>query len=174
MAVFIVGVTVENGYEIEKDVTMEPGETATLAGYRFEFKGVDPQRGPNYRSDRAMLIVTTDSGRAVTTLRPERRVYTEGRNTSPMTEAAIHTGLTRDLYVALGDRLTEQRWIVRLYYKPYVDWIWGGCLLMALGGFIAVLDRRYRLRRRTSHEPQPAPTPARPVAAAARTGAATP
>jgi cytochrome c-type biogenesis protein CcmF len=167
VAVFIVGVTLVNGYEQEKDVTMEPGETATLAGYQFQFKGVDPQRGPNYQADRAQLVVTTESGEPVTTLRPERRIYTAGRNNAPMTEAAIHTGLTRDLYVALGDRLTEQRWIVRLYYKPFVDWIWGGCFLMALGGFIAALDRRYRLRRRVV-QAQPAaraPMHGAPVAA---------
>ena len=168
VAVFIVGVTLVNGYELEKDVTMEPGETAALAGYQFQFKGVDPQRGPNYRSDRALLVVTTDSGRPVTTLRPERRIYTAGRNNAPMTEAAIHTGLTRDLYVALGDRLTDQRWIVRLYYKPFVDWIWGGCFLMALGGFIAALDRRYRLRRRVAQAQPAVRTPAHGVPAAAR------
>ncbi|HMN22080.1 MAG TPA: heme lyase CcmF/NrfE family subunit [Ottowia sp.] len=169
VAVFIVGVTVVNGYELEKDVTMEPGETATLAGYRFEFQGVDRQRGPNYSADRARLAVTTESGRAVTTLWPERRVYTEGRNPAPMTEAAIHTGLTRDLYAALGDRLSEQRWIVRLYYKPFVDWIWGGCFLMALGGLIAVLDRRYRLRvRAAATRPAPA-TPPGLATATART-----
>ena len=63
-----------------------------------------------------------------------------------MTEAAIDTGLTRDLYVSLGEPVDGGAWIVRVYVKPFVDWIWGGCLLMALGGLLAVTDRRYRVR----------------------------
>ena len=147
VAVFIVGVTVVNGYEVEKDVTMEPGETATLAGYTFRMEGVTRERGPNYMADVGTITVTRGE-QPVTTLKPERRVYTAGSNNQPMTEAAIQSGLTRDLYVALGDRLGGRRWIVRVYVKPFIDWIWGGCLLMALGGLLAVLDRRYRLRRR--------------------------
>jgi cytochrome c-type biogenesis protein CcmF len=76
-------------------------------------------------------------------MHPEKRVYTV--QTMPMTEAAIDTGLTRDLYVSLGEPLDDGAWSVRIYYKPFVDWIWGGCLLMALGGLLAVSDRRYRL-----------------------------
>ena len=147
MAVFVIGVTVVNGYELEKDVTMEPGEATTLAGYTFRLEGVTQVRGPNYIADRATLSVTAD-GKAVTTLTPERRIYTASRSPSPMTEASIHSGLTRDLYAALGDPLGGKRWIVRVYFKPFIDWIWTGCFAMALGGFIAVLDRRYRLRRR--------------------------
>lgn len=147
VAVFIVGVTVVNGYQEEADVTMEPGETATLAGYTFRLDGIDRQRGPNYVADRATLTVSA-GGKQVTTLMPERRIYSASGSPTSMTEAAIHTGITRDLYAALGDPLGGNRWIVRLYFKPFVDWIWGGCFLMALGGFLAVLDRRYRLRRR--------------------------
>ena len=147
LALFIVSVTVVKGYELEKDVTMDPGETTGLAGYVFRFEGVRQRQGPNYIADQATLQVTRD-GRLVTTLHPERRIYTASATPSPMTEAAIEWGLTHDLYVALGDPLGKQRWIVRIYYKPYVDWIWIGCLVMALGGLLAVADRRYRLRRR--------------------------
>jgi cytochrome c-type biogenesis protein CcmF len=78
----------------------------------------------------------------------------------PMTEAAIDTGLTRDLYVSLGEPLPDGAWVVRVYHKPFVDWIWGGAFLMALGGVLAVTDRRYRLARREESVPAPAPTPA--------------
>ena len=168
VAIFIVGVTIVNGYEIEKDVTMEPGETTTLAGYTFEFGGTSQKQGPNYRADVGLLTVTRN-GKDVTTLRPERRVYTAGSNPMPMTEAAINPGLTRDLYAALGDRLTDKRWIVRVYFKPFVDWIWFGCIVMALGGLLAVMDRRYRIRRLRQQRATPVRTAAPgalPVAAA--------
>jgi len=147
VAIFIVGVTVVNGYEMEKDVTMEPGETTTMAGYTFRFEGTHKLQGPNYTADVGTLTVTAD-GKHVTTLKPERRIYSTSSNPSPMTEAAIDPGLTRDLYTALGDQLSDKRWIVRVYFKPFVDWIWAGCFVMALGGLLAVLDRRYRLQRR--------------------------
>ena len=155
VAVLIVGVTLVKGYETEKDVTMVPGETATLAGYTFRLDGVVPRPGPNYRADRATLTVTTD-GKAVTILTPERRRYLANANSSPMTEAAIDSGFTRDLYAALGEPLPDGRWIVRLYVKPFIAWIWGGCLLMALGGFLAVFDRRYRWVQRRSTLERPA------------------
>ena len=81
-------------------------------------------------------------GRPVANLRPEKRIYRVQQN--PMTEAAIDAGLTRDLYVSLGEAVDGGAWIVRVYVKPFINWIWGGCLLMALGGLLAVSDRRYR------------------------------
>jgi cytochrome c-type biogenesis protein CcmF len=167
VAVFIVGVTLVKAYETEKDVTMEAGETATLAGYTFRLDGVAAQPGPNYRADRATLTVTSGS-RTVATLTPERRLYTANMNSSPMTEAAIDPGFTRDLYAALGEPLPGGRWVVRLYVKPFIDWIWGGCLLMALGGFTAVLDRRYRRVRRFAQQPVPILTPVPDAALAPR------
>ena len=92
------------------------------------------------------LVVVTKGEREIAQMRPEKRVYRV--QTSPMTEAAILTGLTRDLYVSLGQPVAGDAWIVRVYYKPFVTWIWGGCLVMALGGAIAASDRRYRLARR--------------------------
>ncbi|OJU89891.1 MAG: c-type cytochrome biogenesis protein CcmF [Burkholderiales bacterium 66-5] len=164
VAIFIVGVTIVNGYEVEKDVTMEPGETTSIAGYTFQFEGTSRKQGPNYTADVGILTVTSN-GKPVTTLKPERRIYTASRNPMPMTEAAINPGLTRDLYAALGDQLTDKRWIVRVYFKPFVDWIWFGCLIMALGGLFAVMDRRYRIARRTqrtraSQAPQGVPATA--------------
>ena len=85
-------------------------------------------------------------------LHPEKRDY--GPGSMPMTEAAIDASFTRDVYVSLGEPLGADKensaWAVRVYFKPFVDWIWGGCLLMALGGLLAASDRRYRLRVKQS------------------------
>jgi cytochrome c-type biogenesis protein CcmF len=101
-------------------------------------------QGPNYDAVQALVEVTRD-GEPVTVLRPEKRVYRVQRN--PMTEASIHRNLTRDLYVSLGEPVEGGAWIVRVYVKPFVNWIWGGCALMALGGALAISDRRYRAKK---------------------------
>ncbi len=142
VAVFVVGVTLVKGYESERDVRMEPGDTVELGGYTFRLDGVRDVRGPNYVAARAQIQVSRE-GRAVTTLYPEKRIYTV--QNMPMTEAAIDPGFTRDLYVSLGDSVSATAWIVRVQHKPFIDWIWGGCLLMALGGALAASDRRYRV-----------------------------
>ena len=96
-------------------------------------------------------MVVTQGGREIAQMWPEKRVYRVQGN--PMTEAAIQTGLTRDLYVALGQPTEGQAWIVRIYYKPFVTWIWGGCVFMALGGLLAASDRRYRTAKREQEAP---------------------
>jgi cytochrome c-type biogenesis protein CcmF len=149
VAVFVVGVTMVKGYESEKDVRMEPGDTVEVGGYTFRFDGVRDVKGPNYVAGRARISVTRN-GRLVTTLYPEKRIYTV--QNMPMTEAAIDPGLTRDLYVSLGDAVSDSAWVVRVYHKPFVDWIWGGCLIMALGGALAASDRRYRLAAQRAPE----------------------
>ncbi len=158
VAVFVVGVTLVKGYESERDVRMEPGDTVELGGYTFRLEGVRDVRGPNYVAARAQIQVSR-GGRAVTALYPEKRIYTV--QNMPMTEAAIDPGFTRDLYVSLGDSVSATAWIVRVQHKPFIDWIWGGCLLMALGGAIAASDRRYRVAARRSQE-QYAAAPAAP------------
>jgi len=157
VAVFVVGVTLVKGYESEKDVRMEPGDTVDLGGYTFRFDGVLDVTGPNYVAARAQIPVTRN-GNLVTTLYPEKRIYRV--QNMPMTEAAIDPGFTRDLYVSLGDAVSDTAWVVRVHHKPFVDWIWGGCLLMALGGALAASDRRYRLAARRPQE-QYAAAPAR-------------
>ena len=147
VAVFIIGVTVVGGYASENDVRMEPGQTASVGGFDFKFDGVAESPGPNYTASRARITVTRE-GQAVAVLQPERRFYHVRR--SPMTEVAIDRGLTRDLYVALGEPVGPTAWSVRLHHKPFVNWIWLGCVLMALGGVLAVQDRRYRVRRRAT------------------------
>jgi len=143
IAVFVVGVTLVGGFQEEKDVRMEPGDSTSVGGYDFKFMGVRGIQGPNYDAARGEFQVSRQ-GRQVTALFPEKRNYKS--SSMPMTEAAIDPGFTRDVYVSLGEPLEGQAWAVRVYYKPFVNWIWGGCLLMALGGVLAVLDKRYRLR----------------------------
>ena len=147
VAVFIAGVTVVSGFQSENDVRMEPGDSAQVGGYTFRLDTVKPAEGPNYSSARATLTVTR-AGEPVATLYPERRIYKVSR--MPMTEVAIDRGLDRDLYVALGEPVSSTAWSVRLHHKPLVNWIWIGCLLMALGGLMAVTDRRYRSRQRSA------------------------
>jgi cytochrome c-type biogenesis protein CcmF len=157
VSVFIVGVTVVSSFQSENDVRMEPGDTATAGGYRFQLESIKQVTGPNYAAHQAKLTVSRN-GQVVSTLYPERRVYTVSRMS--MTEVAIDRGVGRDLYVALGEPLTATAWSIRLHHKPFVNWIWGGCVLMALGGLLAVMDRRYRARFKV-----PAPSlPSDPVA----------
>ncbi len=144
VAVFVLGVTLVKGYEVEKDVRMEPDDTVTVGGYTFRFVGVQPATGPNYQAMVGALELSRE-GKVLKTLHPEKRSYFS--SSMPMTEAAIDAGLLRDVYVSLGEPIDERAWSVRVYYKPFVDWIWGGCVLMALGGLLAASDRRYRLKK---------------------------
>ncbi|MFO1264069.1 MAG: heme lyase CcmF/NrfE family subunit [Rhodoferax sp.] len=143
VAVFVLGVTMVGGFQQEQDVRMEPGDTVVVAGYQFTMKGVQTVQGPNYSASQGAFDVGVD-GKVFTTLNPEKRTYAS--SAMPMTEAAIDAGFLRDVYVSLGEPLEGKAWAVRVYYKPFVDWIWGGCLIMALGGLFAMSDRRYRLR----------------------------
>ncbi len=146
IAVFIIGVTMVKGYETERDVRMDVGDTVEAGGYVFRFDGVSEQEGPNYVASQGRVSVLKD-GKLVTELHPEKRQY--NASGMPMTEAAIRPGLLRDLYVSLGEPIPDtSAWAVRVYIKPFVDWIWFGCFLMALGGILAVSDRRYRIHAR--------------------------
>ena len=145
VAAFCIGVAMVKTYEVERDVKMAVGDTTTINGYTFTFRGTREVPGPNYTATQGLIEVSHD-GRRLRDMRPEKRIYRV--QTMPMTEAAIATGFTRDLYVSLGEPVGGGEWIVRVYVKPFVDWIWGGCLIMALGGVIAATDRRYRSRRR--------------------------
>ena len=158
IAVFIIGVTLVKGYETERDVRMEVGDTLTAGGYVFRFDGVTEREGPNYIAAQGRVTVSRND-QMVTVLHPEKRTY--NASGMPMTEAAIRTGLLRDLYVSLGEPIPDsEAWAVRIYIKPFVDWIWAGCLLMALGGVMAISDRRYRIRARKE---QPGPVAAKPL-----------
>ena len=145
VAVFIVGVTMVKGYETERDVRMAVGDAITVGGYTFRFDGTRDVTGPNYTAARGTVEVTRD-GRRVATLHPEKRLYHVQQ--MPMTEAAIRSSILGDLYVSLGEPVADGAWSVRVYHKPFVTWIWFGCILMALGGALAIADRRYRVKVR--------------------------
>jgi cytochrome c-type biogenesis protein CcmF len=149
VAVFILGVTMVTGYQLEQDVRMKPGDTVSAGGYEFKFNGTTEITGPNYIAARAEVVVSRN-GTEIERMYPEKRNYNASGNV--MTETAIDSGIFRDLYISLGERVTGGAWSVRVYYKPLVGWIWGGALLMALGGGLAVSDRRYALAARKERE----------------------
>ena len=146
VAVFIAGVTLVRGYEIERDLRLDVGQSVEVGGETYTFRGVEPRAGPNYDATVATVDVARN-GRLLTTLRPQKRTYRASGQV--MTEAAIDWSLRGDRYVSLGEPVTAQgasgAWGVRIYVKPFVDWIWWGFLLMAIGGFCAVTDKRYRI-----------------------------
>ncbi|HQT25110.1 MAG TPA: cytochrome c-type biogenesis CcmF C-terminal domain-containing protein, partial [Burkholderiales bacterium] len=148
VAVFVIGVTMVKGYETERDVKMDVGDTLKIASYTFRFDGTSDVQGPNYEATRGFVTVM-ENGQTMLMLHPEKRKY--NASGMIMTIASINPGLTRDLYVSLGEPIGSNAWSVRIYYKPFVDWIWGGCLIMALGGIFALADRRYRVAVKKSH-----------------------
>ena len=152
VAAFTLGAALTSSVSTERDVRLSPGEAIEIAGYRFEFLGVDAVPGPNYEARRAGVKISRN-GQEVALLAPEKRFYHS--QSQPMTEAAVDVGLTRDLYVALGEPLDGQAWALRIHHKPFVRWIWGGAALMALGGIVAVTDRRYRRERKASAQKAP-------------------
>ena len=143
MAVVVLGITGVSSYQVERNVRMAVGDQVTIAPYTFTLKHFDEVAGANYKAVRASVDVSRD-GAVIETLQPEKRRYFS--SAMPMTEAGIDSGFMRDLYVSLGEPLNEARteWSMRVYYKPFVPWLWMGGLLMVLGGFLAALDRRYR------------------------------
>ena len=149
IAIFIIGVTMVNGYETEKDVRMDVGDTVAIGGYTFRFNGTNEVPGPNYQGIVGDIEVL-NNGERINLMHPEKRTY--NASGMAMTEAAIDTGIFRDLYVALGEPLGDGSWVVRVYHKPFVDWVWFGCLLMAFGGALAVSDKRYRIKVRKLSE----------------------
>jgi cytochrome c-type biogenesis protein CcmF len=143
MAVLVIGITGVKCYEVERDVRMQIGDVVTIAPYTFRLNSLDEVRGPNYKAVRADVQVLRDD-KIIEILQPEKRRYFS--SAMAMTEAGIDSGFMRDLYVSLGEPLDDARteWSMRVYYKPFVPWLWGGVLLMVLGGVLAALDRRYR------------------------------
>ncbi len=141
---FIVGAAVSSGFGEERNLRVEPGESFAVHGYDFRFDGVREVAGPNWDAVEGVFEVSRD-GRPVATLAPQKRVYRV--QPDPMTQVAIHPRLTRDLYVVLGEPLGDGAWSVRVNYNPMIRLVWLGALVMALGGLVAVSDRRYRPRR---------------------------
>jgi cytochrome c-type biogenesis protein CcmF len=149
VAVFVAGVTLVRSYQTEADLRMVPGASLEVGRHVLVFEGVTPVTGPNYDAQRGNFTLSRD-GRVVARLHPEKRRY-RSLPATPMTEAAIDSGFLGDIYVSLGEDDGQGAWTVRAYHKPLVTWIWGGCVMMALGGLLAALDRRYR----AAHQPRP-------------------
>jgi len=152
MAVGIAGIAVVANYSSERDVRMEVGSYAELAGYTFTFRGTTEHDGPNYRAARGTLEVSRN-GKPVATLHPEKRVY--NASAMAMTEASVHPNIFRDIYVAMGEQLDDQGvWTMRLFHKPFINWLWFGALFMVVGGFMAASDKRYRIALKRSDVPK--------------------
>ncbi len=150
IAIFVVGVTFTESMSLQKDLRMEMGDTITLGEYSFTFEGAKTREGPNYTAHEGAVSVISPAGEAVAVLTPQKRIYhVRGM---PMTEAGIDAGLFRDLFVALAEPLDNGAWSLRIYYKPFIRWIWLGCIFMALGGFVAILDKRYRMKVKVVQE----------------------
>lgn len=140
VAMMIFGVSISHYYAQERTEHMQLGQTTSIGEYQFTFQKISMVQGPNYQGARGTFGVTND-GKEIATLLPERRIYTTSR--MPMTEAAIDSTMTRDLYAALSERLEDGSWVIRLYYKPFIFWIWLGGLMIILGGFVAIFDRSF-------------------------------
>lgn len=143
-AVTVIGITLVQNYEVERDVRMMPGDTFTERGYTFLFEEMREFDGPNYHSDKAVIRISRD-GRYIDTVFTEKRFYSVRRQV--MTQTGLQVGLFRDLYVALGDELGDGSFAFRIHIKPFVRWIWAGALIMSIGGALSISDKRYRLKR---------------------------
>ena len=163
IGVFVLGVTFVSAFEQVRELPMRLGQKTEMSGYVFQFDGVRDVRGPNYSSKQASVRVYRND-KPVALLLPEKRTYLVQQN--PMTEAGIDTGFLRDVYVALGEQIDDRTWGMRLYYKPFIQWVWLGAMLMAGGGLLAALDRRYRLKLKRETKAVTAGTQERQVAAA--------
>jgi cytochrome c-type biogenesis protein CcmF len=142
VGLFAVGAAVASAYQIERDVSLAPGQSANVAGYEFRYVTMRSVEGPNYHAREADVVITDAQGGLVTTLHPQKRTYLVQQQ--PMTEAGIDVSWKRDLFVALGEDLGNGAWSMRLQYKPLIRYLWLGSLLMAFGGLMATTDRRYR------------------------------
>ena len=154
IAVFLIGALLVEGLGQQRELAVRAGDTVELGQLAFRFDGVTQVRGPNYVSEYGTVHVLRD-GRVQATLHPEKRRYLAGGQV--MTESGIAPGLLGDTYVAIGESLGDGTWAMRLYVKPFVRWIWGGALLMALGGVVTASDKRFRLRAAAA---RPADAPA--------------
>ena len=170
LGVFVVGVLLSESLSVTRDVRMAPGDTQTIGSYGFRFDGVKQTSGPNWRGNQGSVSVLRD-GAVVAVMHPQKRTYTREQ---VQTESAIDPGFTRDLYVALGEPMNANdlggAWAMRIYYKPFIRWLWAGGLFMMLGGFVAAADRRFRVKRKAEagEEAAAATTPATAALTAAR------
>jgi cytochrome c-type biogenesis protein CcmF len=149
VAVFIAGVTLVKTYEVEKDLVLSPGQTENFDGAMLRFDGVRQRVGENYGAWQGLFELTHANGSTVQ-LMPEKRRYMAGGQV--MSEAAIDVGFFGDVYLSMGEPLPAeagkaQAWTARIYSKPFINWIWWGCCMMALGGVLSIFDRRYKNKK---------------------------
>ncbi len=151
VGIFVAGVLLTSAMSVEHDVRMAPGQTETIGAYAFRFDGTHHVTGPNWTAEQGTVTVLAN-GAPLTVLHPQKRTYDRGQI---QTESSVDAGVMRDLYVAIGEPLDHGAWAVRIYVKPFVRWMWGGGILMMIGGFVAATDRRFRLRGKPAHEATP-------------------
>ncbi|MDO8769828.1 MAG: cytochrome c-type biogenesis CcmF C-terminal domain-containing protein, partial [Burkholderiaceae bacterium] len=137
--------------------------TTTAGGYTFLLTGLQQIKGANYVAEQGTFEVTYGDTK-IATMHPQKRLYTV--KNMPMTESAIERGFTRDLYISMGEAGNDGAWIVRVQHKPFIAWIWIGSLIMALGGFLAASDRRYRMTSRKQKLATPEAVGVQPITAA--------
>jgi len=143
VGVFVIGISLVSGFGGEHDVRLAPGESTSMAGHEFTFMGTRHVEGPNFVAEVGDFVVRKD-GEQIAELYPAKRRYNASGQT--MTESDIDIGIWRDLYVSLGEPLSGDAWSVRIYYRPFIRWIWAGGFLAAIGGLLALSDKRYRRR----------------------------
>jgi cytochrome c-type biogenesis protein CcmF len=149
-AVAIMGVVMATQYTVELDLKMSPGESHAIPPYQFRFDSLEQVRGPNFVADEARFTVTREGAPVATMAAQKRRYLASGQ---VMTEAGIDAGVFRDLFIAMGEPISGQAWAIRLQYKPFLRWVWGGAIAMGLGGFLTLADRRYRRARSAVADP---------------------
>ncbi len=141
MAVVVIGITLTSVYSIEKDVRLSPGQSTQIENYTFTFADISALKGPNYTGFKTTFTVSKQ-GKKLATLHPQKRLFTVQRE--GISDPGISSGVFKDFYVALGEKIGNDAWAIRMYYKPFVRWIWGGGILMMFGGIFSVFDKRYR------------------------------
>jgi cytochrome c-type biogenesis protein CcmF len=154
LGITIFAVSAMLAWKTEDIRVVQEGGTFPLGPYEVTLVSVDEVQGPNYLSTMATMEVRRD-GAMVTTLTPEKRIYPV--QNMPTTEAAIDYGFWRDIYLVIGDAQTNGGYAVRSYIEPFANWLWGGCLIMALGGLLSLSDRRYRVAAGASRRPAGVP-----------------
>ena len=142
LGVTMFAIAALSSWEKEDIRIVSIGNSWNVGSYELKLDDVLEVRGPNYFSTMGIVKVSK-KGLELTTLRPEKRNYPIAQ--MPTTEAAIDYRISRDLYVVLGDQQSENAWTIRTYLKPFTNWIWGGCAMMAFGGFLSLTDRRLRI-----------------------------
>ncbi len=147
VGVFIIGVAMVESATYERDVRLTPQESVSVAGYDFTLLEVVSVKGPNWIADEARFTISKN-GELIQEMAPQKRLY--HRSGQTMTQVALRPGLFKDLYIAMGEELdpASDAWSIRIHIKPFIRWIWGGALLLALGATLAATDRRYRLQQR--------------------------